>query len=159
VGDLAPSKSQLERRAQQGGEAGGEMMSRVELTDTPKDIIVKLCKGNPGALRVLVDAFQSGGTIDPDALFGGVHVLLELDELDIVGPRIWILYKDVCGQDMVTFIAVLRAWQLGILQRTQLVAASAGWSPCVDFNPAEILAQVKSRLPRFGEAAASGGAQ
>lgn len=106
---------------------------------------------NPGAISVLVKISHEAERIDPDDAFGYLGVLMGLDTLGIYEHNIWGLYKDICGQDLVSMLGVLRAWQLGILPEAELKAVmqaertpDAGWLP-------NLLAKVRERLPRFGK--------
>ena len=118
------------------------MMNRLE-------ILQAMSEGNPGALGVLCNLIKEGATIDPDDAFEGFGALMGLDDLDCYGSRIWLLYKDVCGQKVRVLVALLRAVQLGILSGCTLQAAIDGTSSRVFINIPEVLALVKAQLPRF----------
>jgi hypothetical protein len=68
----------------------------ITLTDSPMDAIVKLCAGNPGAIRVCTELVKTGGD-DP---FKGFMLLLDADDMGLKGSSLWIAYKDHCGQDI-----------------------------------------------------------
>ena len=120
---------------------------RIELNDTPMSAIAKLSEGNPGAVSVLVDLFQSAPFIDPDAAFGGVAPLFSLDTLGIYGSRIWVLFKDCCNSDILGMQTILRANQLGILHRYELDEAMRD-NKQLDIT--SLLVAVQKELPRFG---------
>jgi hypothetical protein len=125
---------------------------RITLQDNLISAAVKLAEGNPGAVTALLELAKQNERIDPDCAFGPVGPLFQLDTLGIYGSRIWMLYKDVCGQNVLYTLAVLRAVQLGIVPPFDLDAA-------INF-PSEIgisliwcqetLAEVQKRLPDFG---------
>ena len=71
---------------------------------TLEDAVVELSDGNPGALNVLISLVNTG---NPD-------VLLVLDELEIYGPKIWLLYKDLAGEEIINMFALLDAARRGI---------------------------------------------
>ena len=119
---------------------------RIQLTDTPQSAIKKLGGSNPGGLRVAVELFKNGAQIDPDSASGGFAALLDLDTLHIYESRIWMLYKDVCGEDLIKTHAILRGWQLGFVRDYEIQDAIDGGKP---LDADAILAQVKARLPRF----------
>jgi len=121
-------------------------MSKIQLTDTPKTIAVKMCDGNPGALHVIMECFTKGAEIDPDGAFGGLSAVMSMDTLKLYGPSIWMLYKDVCGQDIHDMIAVLRAWKLGFLPELKLRQAIDG--RC-QIDVAVLVAKVEKELPNF----------
>ena len=72
------------------------MANRVQLSDTILDVITKMVEGNPGALAVLCGVLNR----HPN---DGLLYILRLDTLGIYGPRIWMLMKDVCGEDIEEF--------------------------------------------------------
>jgi hypothetical protein len=49
--------------------------------------------------------------------------LLWLDTLNIWDSDIWLLYKDICGQDLPTMLAVIRAWQMGKITEADIHSA------------------------------------
>lgn len=69
--------------------------------DQPDDLkgqIIDLSEGNPGAVTVL------GGLVNdrPDE---ASTILEKLDAMNLRGSRIWLGYKDYCGEDMDEFVA------------------------------------------------------
>lgn len=123
------------------------MKTILTLDDTTQGAIMKLAQGNPGALTVLMQVMQQAERIDPDSIGGPTMVLIRLDELGLHGPKIWMLYKDVCGQSVSRMMGALRAVQLGIISDSVLVAAVDNYGRGLDLEAA--LAAVKTRLPRF----------
>lgn len=117
------------------------------LNMTAVDVIVALADGNPGAVSVMMQMLKEGERIDPDNAMGGFGNLLSLDSLDCYGPRIWMFYKDVCGQSLHAMLGLMRAYQLGFLSQDKLNAAIDGDRASVDV-PA-LLAKVKERPPAF----------
>jgi hypothetical protein len=125
---------------------------RLGLTDTLVDALTKLSEGNPGALTTLLSIYHEGEKIDPDAVGGGLMTLLHVDSLGIYGPRIWMLYKDVCDSDIINVLGVLRAVQLGIISRHLLDKAIDSMNreePRLDIP--ELLNKVREELPNFGK--------
>jgi len=123
------------------------MNERIELKDTMMDVFHKMSEGNPGALSVCFQLQSETSKIDPDAAMPEVINLLGLDTLGIYGPRIWMLYKDFCKEDIVNVMAVLRAHQLGMLRETEINHAIDNWGEGVDLE--DILSKVQEKLPRF----------
>jgi hypothetical protein len=115
------------------------------------DIAVDLAEGNPGAATVCGEMLLKTPQIDPDSALGGLGALLSLDTLEIYGSRIWGLYKDVCGQNLVKMEGVLRANQLGFIGGHAINHAIDNRGEGI--NPDKLLAEVKEHLPRFGAAA------
>jgi hypothetical protein len=95
---------------------------RLELSDTVESAVSKMSNRNPGAISVCLDMLKNGEGIDPSGM-GGLGMLLYLDTLGIYGQRIWLLYKDVCHQDLTTMMAVLRGYQLGIVRENDILKA------------------------------------
>jgi hypothetical protein len=127
-------------------------MARIEMKDSMMDVVIKLSEGNPGALSVCMQILKDS-TTDPDNALGGLGVLLSLDTLEIYGSHIWLLYKDICGENLENMLGVLRAWQLGFLTENTLKEAVLNcnrppWHHGLDVE--NLVAQVKERLPNFG---------
>ena len=122
---------------------------RIVLQDTMMDAVIKLSEGNPGATTVCVQILNEGNSIDPDMVLGGFGILSILDTYNIYGSRIWMLFKDVCKQDLVKTIAALRACQMGLfpIEKLQYAIDNYGEGANVD----ELHRMVKERLPRFAD--------
>lgn len=123
-----------------------------DLGMTTRDVLMELSRHegggyNPGALNVCMSILSQGPSIDPDCPTPFLTLLL-LDTFNIYADRIWMLYKDVCGQDTVKTIAMLRAVQLGLLPLGVLQQAIDSYGRGVDVD--SILSQVTERLPQFG---------
>lgn len=126
--------------------------NRIELSDTPLDAIVKLSEGNPGAVDVCLKLFQKGGDIDPDSAFGGFGAMLALDTHGIYGSRIWVLFKDVCGENIVRVLGLLRSVQLGQMPTLSLLNAIDGNRRPTHAEIDAIVDDVRKQLPAFGVA-------
>ncbi len=127
-------------------------MSRINLSDGMMDVFIKMCEGNPGAMSVLAQIMEHGEKIDPDNAFGGLGPILALDTHEIYGSNIWILFKDVCGQNIVHMIAMLRAIQLGLIpygtMRDHIFGHAYMGLPYTDFEA--LIASIRETLPDFG---------
>ena len=122
--------------------------TRIELTDTMFDVAYKMSEGNPGALRVVMELMGSAEQIDPDGAMGGLGTVLMMDTLNLYSSKIWTLYIDVCGHDLVKVVAVLRGWQLGIVTKGEIYRAVDNWGAGLDVE--DVLRQVREKLPSFG---------
>lgn len=122
-------------------------MTRIDINDTEMSAAMKMADGNPGAMKVCSMMLQYGGAIDTDDIMGGLGSILMLDTLGIYGPEIWMLYKDVCGENLKKTIAVLRANQLGEIKTSDLKHAIQNRGHGVDV--AACVEFVKGRLPGF----------
>lgn len=125
---------------------------RIHFEMSMVEAVSALSEGNPGAVMVLMEMLSKGAQIDPDAALGGVSALFFLDSLGIYGPRIWVLYKDVCNQKISRTIALLRAHQLGHLGEQPLMQtidnAILGRKGAL-FSMEDVFAKVKEDLPEF----------
>ena len=126
-------------------------MSKLGLNTSIPEALVSMSEGNPGALGILGDLMQKAEAIDPDNPLGGLGYILQLDDLEIYGSRIWMLFKDVCRYDMQEMCGLLRARQLGLLTATVLNLAIDNRGDGIDV--ADTCRQVKEQLPNFQWAA------
>lgn len=125
-------------------------MGRATLEMSPLEIMVEMAEGNPGAAVALAEIFAATPKIDPQCAFGGLNVILTLDDMGIYGSRIWCLWKDVCGRDPVKVLAMLRARQLGSLAGvTQAAINHAIDNRGEGIDHKAILAAVKAELTQF----------
>lgn len=122
-------------------------MGRIKLEMSLMDMFMTMSEGNPGALTVLMDIFKEGERIDPQDFMGGLGAILMLDELGVYGPRVWMLYKDVCGQDLLKTVAMTRAFQLGYVTEDQLNYAIDNYGEGLDVDL--LVLQVQERLEQF----------
>ncbi len=123
---------------------------RIKLEMTTMDVVMVMGEGNPGAMTVLVALLRDGGKIDTDDASGGLGSILTMDSLGIYGPNIWGLFKDVCGQNLMKTIAMLRAYQMGQLAGVTKEALMYGidnWGKGLNVDAA--VAAVKEALPGF----------
>ena len=131
------------------------MKERITGTDTGISAMIKMSDGNPGALTVLTSIMQQAAAIDPDDFLGALGPILGLDTLGVYGSEIWMLYNDVCDQNITGVLTLLRANQLGMLSNADLMKAIRGngyGSATLLPKPiSEYLADVQERLPRFAE--------
>lgn len=118
-----------------------------DLSMSTMDVLVAMADGNPGAFNVMMLLIEKTKGIDPDSALGGLGNILSLDTHGIYGPRIWMLFKDVCKQNLSHMIGLLRAVQLGHLSENRLSHAIDNYGDGLDI-PA-LLAQVKETLPAF----------
>jgi hypothetical protein len=124
---------------------------RIELTDSMMSAMMKLAEGNPGAVSALCKQAESASAIDPDSAFGPLGALLSLDGMGIYGPNIWMLWKDVCNQNAVSFHALLRAVQLGLVPEREVIDAATSGRTTLDLD--DVLKRVQKELPAFAAAA------
>ena len=124
--------------------------ARITLEDSPMSAMVKMADGNPGAIIVLKKLFQEGADIDPDSFMGGFMKVLSLDTHKIYGYEIWQFYKDLCKQNLVDMIGMMRAVQLGKLCEEDLLKAIRHGAPSPEWVT-EHVNKVREMLPAFGK--------
>lgn len=120
-------------------------MSRLQLEMNFNDMLWSLSEGNPGAAAVIMDGFRKGDEVDPDGM-GAWGFVINLDMMEIYGPRIWMLYKDVCGENLPNTIAMVRSVQMGIINAEDLHAAIDGRGR---LDVERTVERLKEKLPNF----------
>lgn len=123
---------------------------KIDTKDNIQRVIVKLSDGNPGALSVLIQIIKNGNIIDPDSLNTDEMNLFLIDELEIYGPNLWILYKDVCQQNLLSLFSLFRAYELKIITKVKIHDFITNQS-LDDFNIDNLLEQVRQTIPNFGK--------
>jgi len=124
-------------------------MSKIDLNSTFQDVIIYVSEGNPGALQICMTILKEDKIIDPDAFLTGIGTLLRLDDMNIRGSKIWILFKDICEGKISHFLGLLRANQLGYLSDWEIYDAINNSRGKITFDKKEVLQKVKDRLPNF----------
>lgn len=122
---------------------------RIGLNDTTMDIYMKLSEGNPGAVSVLAQVTKGYTKIDPDSALASLSPLLSFDSHGIYGSKIWLLWKDVCGQCEVKLATLFRASQLGIMRHDLIHKAVQNEMALGTFDFADLNAKVREQLPDF----------
>jgi len=122
------------------------MNTRITLEMTAKDVLIAMGGGNPGALAVCMDIMKEEAEIDPQGL-GGLGAILTMDTLGVYEHRIWMLYKDVCGENLEKMFGVLRASQLGFVSAVILNKAIDNRGEGIDVD--DLFSKVKERLSEF----------
>ena len=117
---------------------------RIDLDDNMMNMMVKMVEGNPGAINVCMQLLADKN--DPDSFLGGMGNILSLDTHGIYGSNIWVLFKNVCGQNILNVVTVLRAVQLGLYSESDL------WN-CIDnctvLDCEQLRERVKQIIPNF----------
>jgi len=128
--------------------------NRIEMSMALMDAIVVIAEGNPGAAMAVAANVNRTPKIDPDSAMGVFTVPLSLDSFGIYGSKIHILYKDVCGQDVVKFHGILRAIQLGFIYEEEvhgyLEEGGQTAAKLRDMMP-DLMLQVRAQLPNFAK--------
>lgn len=129
---------------------------RIKGDMTMMDVFVVLADGNPGAVRVLLETTKASEKVDPDGMMGAFGAMLMFDTYRFYGSKIWMLYKDLCGQSIAKTLGMIRAMQLGYVDYKKVHTAIGD---DLNFGKPEVLdeyggvdgllAKVKEYLPRF----------
>lgn len=95
---------------------------RIELNDTPLEIITKLSEGVPGAITVMGGLMKTPLPKECEGLMEGPPLgpLFSVDSEGIYGSAIWLLYKDACGEDLDNMLRVLGCLQQGIIDHNDV---------------------------------------
>lgn len=75
---------------------------KLPLDGTMIDVISVLSEGNPGAVRVIIEITEKAGD-------SSIVRLLDLDDMNIRGPQIWVAFKDHCGEDIESLLFCLES--------------------------------------------------
>lgn len=127
------------------------MNERLSLNDSLQTAAAKLCEGNPGAMSAIVNMSAIAPEVDPQNFAGSFGPLMHLDSCGIYGSGIYVLWNDLCNCDSKLAIAVLRATQLGIVNKDTLREGCLKHDRSIKtmIDPNEVYQQVKSRLSLF----------
>lgn len=131
-------------------------MSKIELTDTPMDMLTKMSEGDPGALMAMMAIMQEHDAIDPQAAMGAIGAILLLDTWEIYGTEIYVLFSDKCNKDVRQLLMLMRATQLGIFSNAKLKEMAADKMRQVNLTDDEwvdIDSKVCDQLEEFKRAA------
>lgn len=83
------------------------------------DRVEKLVDGNPGALRVVIQAMEENITL-------AISGLERLERGEIRGSEIWILFKDICKSDTTKFLSVVNARPMEDLKQSIYMVTHPG---------------------------------
>jgi hypothetical protein len=85
-----------------------------------QSVLMKMSEGNPGALTTMMQIMMEHDNIDPQAMMGGMGVILLFDTFQIYGSSIYILFNDQCNRDVRELLMLMRATQLGLFSSRNL---------------------------------------
>ena len=88
-------------------------MSRIKLTDTTRDMIIKMAEGNPGALTFLMEALN-------EDQMNMMNIILSADVLEIYGSKLYMLWNDACNREVSKVRDVFDAWITGALSKERI---------------------------------------
>lgn len=129
-------------------------MSRISLSDGFQDVIIKMTDGNPGAISALIELSNEVTDIDPDNDFGPFGPALSFDTYEIYGSSIYVIWNDKCFRESRKTLLLLKAVQLGILQKSRLQAMAADQTGSINLTAEEwsdIDVRVCEKLDKFSK--------
>jgi hypothetical protein len=104
-----------------------------------------LTNGNSDSYATCRSIINFADMVDPNMSGGALGYFKILDELEIYEERIHALFV-VCGRDMIKMLALLRAYQLGIVDAAEINGAIDDSGP---LNLGSITDAVRKQLPDF----------
>jgi hypothetical protein len=129
-------------------------MSRISLSDGFQDVIIKMTDENPGAISALIELSNEVTDIDPDNDFGPFGPALSFDTYEIYGSSIYVIWNDKCFRESRKTLLLLKAVQLGILQKSRLQAMAADQTGSINLTAEEwsdIDVRVCEKLDKFSK--------
>ncbi len=126
-------------------------MTRLTLTDSGMDMIMKMSEGNPGAATALMEIFKPND-IDPQSALGPLGPISHFDNLGIYGSHVYILWSDICGRDVHKLILLTRSYQLGLISQQRLIELSIDHprpAPMTEYDFKELSDKVCEQLEEF----------
>lgn len=121
-------------------------MGRLEPLMDLTEKVITLANGNPGAVRALAMAAKAQIGVDFDPLS-------KLDDLEIYGTDVYVLFNDVCDNNAVRFVALLMAHDLDCVSAAT-ISAGLTQSPSNEKDALRTLAAgaveaVRAQVPNF----------
>ena len=113
---------------------------------SPRDTILALGGGNPGALSVMIELAHTD--FDPDSAFGALTPIYLMETFQIKGADIWKLFV-ACSRNHITMAAILRAVQLGEYPLADLKKVIENDREGLSAEAYKVLDVVKEKLPNF----------
>lgn len=107
-------------------------MRMLSPADPPREMIVKLADGNIGAVSVLLKVWEKAEQVHPR--LEPAAVMLVLDDLEIRGERLWILYKYIFDRNLPKMLAFMLACSGRAISRGEMDAAIDGMKACEDLD-------------------------
>jgi hypothetical protein len=113
---------------------------KLDSNDTAMTAAWIIADGDVDALQICSEIAKA----DPD----GFEILVGLDMLAIRGQHICLLFNDICNHNLAAMIACVRGWQLGIVNKKDILKAIEnidGGNRAHNLNVTEIVAAVAQR--------------
>ena len=126
--------------------AGAARTARIDIQDTPANAVLKLVGNDRAAAEACIAMVKAVESTDPEAAFGPFTPLLILEQIGLSGARIGRFYRQVCGGDAMTALAVLHAVRLKLVPADIVKRAADGRGRVATDR---VLNLVRAQLPRF----------
>lgn len=107
-------------------------------------LLRKVCQGDFEAQEVCLTLMSGMEKYDPQNAFGGLGALVGFDTAELKGRKIGKFFYDICGQNIEHAIKLLRAVQLGLLNKQKLHHAIENSGEGININ--ELVKAVNARL-------------
>lgn len=91
-------------------------MSRIKMTDSVEDVIIKLAEGNPGALTTLFEIMKEK-ELD---ITKYLETFLVIDTMELYGSYLYMLWNDCCNRDIKKVLNVIEGYQNGKINKNDL---------------------------------------
>lgn len=118
---------------------------------SPMMELSQLAGGNPGATIVLLEILKFVSEVDPDSSTGGRIYFECLRQLPLKESKIWVLFSDVCKKNIYATMGILRAYQMSLITREDILTAVAEAEVTREssLDVKGILEKVKAVVPHF----------
>ena len=126
------------------------MANRLQLGMSLQQVVMAMAGENIGAATFCLQLLKDYKKYDPQSALGGLSPLYKLDELGLYNEKIWLLWKDICNENLGKFILLFRSVQLGFLDADQLIKFTdyrTMENGLVNFDL--LLEKVSAQLPTF----------
>jgi cell division protein FtsB len=110
---------------------------KIYLSDPPFEMVRKMAQGNPGATFVCVAILK-------DNPIRGISAFLNMDDMGMRGPAIWVGYKDFANENLADFIMAVKTRSpemVRVIQREGYHAQERGASSVDEQAPVPITVQ------------------
>ncbi|RNI27634.1 hypothetical protein EFA69_16075 [Rufibacter immobilis] len=117
------------------------------------EAIAVMSSGNPGALMALIEMAKHGHLVDPNQIAGGFYYIMKLDQFEIYGSDIYVLFSDICERKLHWLLATIKAPELGLINEEILkeAASKQDYSGRKLINAEHIYNEVKLKVQNFNE--------
>lgn len=90
--------------------------TKLGLTDSLQDIIIKLSEGNPGAMSFIFEIIKYQEN-NPIKL---VEEFLTIDSMHLYGSHLYMLWNDCCNRDVEKSLKIIKGYRLGNIKDSDI---------------------------------------